>query len=155
MRHRSSVNHLGRTAAHRNAMERNIAIALIEHERIVTTVQKAKNIKGFVERLVTLAKEPTVHHRRLASARLNNRGAVSKLFSVLGPRFQSRPGGYTRILKLAKPRLGDNGSRAILEFVERTPKEEPTEAPAAEPAKVEKPAKAPKAAKAKKTAASS
>jgi large subunit ribosomal protein L17 len=128
MRHRSNVNHLGRTAAHRTALARNLAAALIEHERIVTTLPKAKNVKPFVERLVTLSKVSTVHHRRLAFARLRDKDAVKKLFDVLGPRFQARPGGYCRILKLAKPRLGDNGSRAILEFVERTPKEvEPTE----------------------------
>lgn len=132
MRHRSKVNHLGRTAAHRTAMERNLANALIAHERIVTTLPKAKNVKPFVERMVTLSKVPTVHNRRLAFARLRDKDAVSKLFAVLGPRFKERPGGYCRILKLAKPRLGDNGSRAILEFVERTPKE--TEAPASEAA---------------------
>ncbi|MBI5431354.1 MAG: 50S ribosomal protein L17 [Planctomycetes bacterium] len=152
MRHRSSVNHLGRTAAHRTAMERNLANALIAHERIITTVPKAKNVKPFIERMVTLSKEPTVHNRRLAFARLRDKDAVSKLFAVLGPRFKARPGGYCRILKLAKPRLGDNGARAILEFVERTPKE--TEAPtpevAAEPEAAPEPKKkAKKAATAK------
>lgn len=121
MRHRVAGYKLGRTASHRVALRRNLATSLIEHERIVTTVHKAKAIKPYVEKLVTLAKESSVHRRRLAFARLRDGGAVEKLFDVIGPRFKERPGGYCRILKLAKPRLGDNGQRAILEFVERTP----------------------------------
>jgi large subunit ribosomal protein L17 len=122
-------------------MERNMAVSLIEHERIITTLPKAKNVKPFVERLVTLSKDASVHHRRIAFARLRDDDAVKKLFDVLGPRFQARAGGYCRILKLAKPRLGDNGERAILEFVERTPEEEPTEEAPAAKAAVEKGAK--------------
>ncbi len=127
MRHRVAGKKLGRTASHRVAMTRNMAASLIEHERIITTVQKAKHLKPFVERLVTMAKEPTLHNRRLAFARLRNDDAVSKLFAVLGPRFAERPGGYCRILKLAKPRLGDNGQRALIEFVERSAVEAETE----------------------------
>jgi large subunit ribosomal protein L17 len=112
-------------------MMRNMTASLIEHERIITTVQKAKAVKPFVEKLVTLSKEPTLHHRRQAIATLRNKDAVAKLFSVLGPRFKERPGGYCRILKLSKPRLGDNGQRAILEFVERTVVEEEATAEAA------------------------
>jgi len=111
-------------------MARNMAVSLIDHERIITTVQKAKNVKPFVEKLITLSKEPTLAHRRMAFARLRSDDAVTKLFDVLGPRFKARPGGYCRILKLSKPRLGDNGTRAILEFVERTPKEAPVQAEA-------------------------
>jgi len=122
MRHRVAGKKLGRTRSHRIAMTRNMAASVIEHERIVTTVQKAKAIKPFVERLVTMAKEPTQHHRRLAFARLRSKDAVKKLFDVLGPRFIDRPGGYCRVLKLGKPRLGDNGERAILEFVVRSEK---------------------------------
>jgi large subunit ribosomal protein L17 len=124
MRHKVAGKKLGRTTSHRIAMTRNMAASLIEHERIVTTVQKAKNLRPFVEKLVTLSKEPTVHHRRQAFARLRNQDAVTKLFDVLGPRFKERPGGYCRILKLAKPRLGDNGTRAMIEFVERSAVEE-------------------------------
>ena len=120
MRHRVAGYKLGRTTSHRIAMTRNMAASLIEHERIITTVQKAKAVKPFVEKLVTLAKEDTVHHRRHAFALLRNKEAVSKLFETLGPRFQERPGGYTRVLKLSKPRLGDAGERSIIEFVERT-----------------------------------
>lgn len=127
MRHRIAGYKLGRTTSHRTAMMRNMTASLIEHERIVTTIQKAKAVKPFVEKLVTLSKEPTLHHRRLAVSRLRNKDAVAKLFEVLGPRFKERPGGYCRILKLSKPRLGDNGQRVILEFVERTVAQEEAE----------------------------
>ena len=128
MRHRKRGNQLGRTSSHRNAMIRNMACSLIEHERITTTLPKARNLRPFVEKLVTLARESSVHRRRLAFARLRDRAAVAKLFDVLGPRFAERPGGYTRILKLSKPRLGDNGQRALIEFVERSVEEsEPAE----------------------------
>ena len=123
MRHRVAGYKLGRTTSHRIAMTRNMAASVIEHERIITTVQKAKAVKPFIEKMVTLSKEPTQHHRRRAFAQLRDKDAVTKLFDVLGPRFKDRPGGYCRILKLAKPRLGDNGQRAILEFVEKS---EPT-----------------------------
>jgi len=129
MRHRKAGKKLGRTSSHRAAMARNMAVSLIEHERIVTTLPKAKNVKPLVEKLVTLSKDKTQHNRRRAFAQVRSKAAVKKLFDVLGPRFQARPGGYCRILKLSRPRLGDNGERAILEFVERTPKEtEPAEA---------------------------
>ena len=105
-------------------MTRNLAASLIEHERVVTTLPKAKVVKPFVERLVTIAKEESTHHRQLVFGKLRDKHATRKLFETLGPRFQKRRGGYCRILKLSKPRLGDNGQRAILEFVERTPKKE-------------------------------
>jgi len=107
-----------------------MAASLIEHERIETTLAKAKAHRPFVERLVTLAKEKNLANYRRALALLgNNKAAVAKLFDVLGPRFRERPGGYTRILKLATPRLGDRAPRALFEFVERSPKEEqPVEA---------------------------
>ena len=124
MRHRKAGKKLGRTSSHRAAMARNIAVALIEHERIVTTVPKAKNVKPFVEKLVTLSKDQSQHSRRRVFAQVRSKSATTKLFRVLGPRFLARKGGYCRILKLSKNRLGDNGERAILEFVERTPKEE-------------------------------
>ena len=93
-------------------MMRNMASSLIEHERITTTLVKAKALRPFVEKMVTLAKKDSVHNRRRAFALLRNKEAVSKLFTVLGPRFEARPGGYTRILKLSKPRLGDEIGRA-------------------------------------------
>jgi len=101
-------------------MMRNMASSLIEHERITTTLVKAKALRPFVEKMVTLAKKDSVHNRRRAFALLRNKEAVSKLFTVLGPRFEARPGGYTRILKLSKPRLGDAAERGMIEFVERT-----------------------------------
>jgi len=101
-------------------MMRNMASSIIEHERVTTTLVKAKAIRPFVEKLVTLSKKDSVHNRRRAFALLRNKEAVTKLFTVLGPRFESRPGGYTRILKLSKPRLGDAAERGMIEFVERT-----------------------------------
>lgn len=102
-------------------MTRNMAVSLIQHERIITTSPKAKAVKPFVEKLVTLAKVSSTHNRRRAFAMLRSKEAVEKLFDTLGPRFEQRPGGYCRIMKLLKPRLGDAGERSILEFVERTP----------------------------------
>jgi large subunit ribosomal protein L17 len=128
MRHRKAGKKLGRTSSHRAAMARNIVVALIEHERIVTTLPKAKNVKPLMEKLVTMSKDASMHSRRRVFAQVRSKSATTKLFSVLGPRFQARKGGYCRILKLSKNRLGDNGERAILEFVERTPKEEPAAA---------------------------
>ena len=123
MRHRCAGNRLGRTTEHRQAMTKNMANSLILHERIITTTPKAKAIKPFVEKLVTLAREDTLHHRRMVFAALRDKVTVDKLFSTIGPRFKTRPGGYCRILHLSKPRLGDNGQRSIVEFVERSPKE--------------------------------
>ena len=125
MRHRCAGNRLGRTTEHRIAMTRNMANSVVLHERIITTLAKAKAIKPFVEKMVTLAREDTMAHRRQVFAELCDKESVKKLFAVIGPRFAKRDGGYCRILKLSKPRLGDNGARAILEFVERTPKEQP------------------------------
>ena len=128
MRHRVAGYKLGRTTSHRIAMTRNMAASLIQHERIITTVPKAKAVKPFIEKLITLSKDASMHHRRQAFATLRDKEAVKKLFAVLGPRFLERPGGYCRIIKLAKPRLGDGGERAVLEFVEKTQVEEPVEA---------------------------
>jgi large subunit ribosomal protein L17 len=124
MRHRVAGFKLGRTTSHRIAMTRNMAVSVIEHERIITTLPKAKAVKPFIEKLITLGKDPSQHNRRRAFAKLRDKKATQKLFDVLGPRFLERPGGYCRILKLAKRRLGDGGERAILEFVVRTPSEE-------------------------------
>ena len=105
-------------------MTRNMAVSLIEHERIITTTPKAKALRPFVEKLITLGKTSNTHNRRRAFAMLRSKDAVAKLFDILGPRFEGRPGGYCRIMKLLKVRLGDAGERAIIEFVERTPKSE-------------------------------
>src|SRR5215470_14323970 len=107
MRHLKAGRKLGRNASHRMALMRNLARALIEHERIITTVEKAKEARRFVEKLITLAKKGTLHARRLAIARLHDKVAVAKLFKEIGPRFQERPGGYTRVIKRHERRLGD------------------------------------------------
>src|SRR5712691_12926149 len=99
MRHLRSGRKLGRNASHRLALMRNLALALFRHERIITTVEKAKEVRPFVEKLITLAKKGTLHARRLAVARLHDKDAVAKLFREIGPRFQERPGGYTRVIK--------------------------------------------------------
>src|SRR5438552_2782067 len=117
MRHLKAGRQLGRNAEHRLALMRNLTMALFEHERIITTVEKAKEVRPFVEKLITLAKKGSLHARRLALARLRDRESVAKLFSEYGPRFQDRPGGYTRIIKRHERRLGDAGRTAFLELL--------------------------------------
>ncbi|MFN3617579.1 MAG: 50S ribosomal protein L17 [Aquabacterium sp.] len=129
MRHGHGLRKLNRTTSHRLAMLRNMANSLLEHEAIKTTVPKAKELRRVVEPLITLAKEDSVANRRLAFARLRNRDNVTKLFTVLGPRFAQRPGGYTRILKMGF-RVGDNAPMAYMELVERTEAEAAPEAAA-------------------------
>jgi large subunit ribosomal protein L17 len=126
MRHRNGLRKLNRTSAHRLAMLRNMANSLITHEAIKTTVPKAKELRRVVEPLITLGKQPTLANRRLAFDRTRDRDVVTKLFNVLGPRYQSRPGGYTRILKMGF-RVGDNAPMAFVELVDRP---EPTAADA-------------------------
>ena len=116
MRHRKSGRHLNRTSAHRQAMFRNMAASLIEHELIKTTATKAKALRPVIEPLITLAKRDTVANRRLAFARVRSDEAVAKLFVELGPRYQDRPGGYTRILKCGR-RPGDAAPMAYIELV--------------------------------------
>ena len=118
MRHGYANRKLGRTSSHRNAMFRNQLASLIESERIVTTLPKAKELRPQIERLITLAKNDSVHARRQAARQVTDE-AVTKLFDTLGPRFSTRPGGYTRIMKLGA-RRGDAAEMAILELVERT-----------------------------------
>lgn len=119
MRHRKSGRKLNRNSSHRQAMFRNMAASLVEHESIKTTLPKARELRRVIEPLVTIAKQDDVSKRRLAFARLRDKAAVGKLFSEIGPRFQARPGGYTRILKCGM-RSGDNAPMAIIEFVERS-----------------------------------
>jgi len=118
MRHRNGLRKLNRTSAHRQAMLRNMCNSLITHEAIKTTLPKAKELRMAVEPLITLAKEPTLAHRRLAFDRTRDRNVVAKLFNDLGPRYKARPGGYTRILKMGF-RVGDNAPMAFVEFVDR------------------------------------
>jgi len=118
MRHRHGLRKLNRTSAHRLAMLRNMMNSLIEHEAIKTTVPKAKELRRVIEPMITLAKQDSVANRRLVFNRLRNRASVTTLFTVLGPRYASRPGGYTRILKMGF-RAGDNAPMAYVELVDR------------------------------------
>ena len=133
MRHRVAGRHLSRTSEHRLALRRNMVASLFEHETISTTLQKAKEVRSFAEKLITLGKKGTLPARRRAIAMLNNRAiyteedgrmvktgtVVGKLFSEIGPRYLERSGGYTRIIKLSKCRLGDGGQLVLLQFVEQ------------------------------------
>ncbi len=131
MRHRIAGRRLSRTSEHRLAMRRNMVSSLFEHETISTTIEKAKEVKAFAEKLITLAKKGTLSARRRAIAMLGNRAIISyedgkaikegtiigKLFSELGPRYLDRPGGYTRIIRLSLRRLGDNGQLVLLQLI--------------------------------------
>ncbi len=119
MRHRKSGRYFNRNSSHRKAMLQNLAASLLEHESIVTTLAKAKELRRVVEPLITLAKEDSVANRRLAFARLRNRTVVTKLFNEVAPVFKQRPGGYTRVLKYGH-RAGDSAPMAIIELVERS-----------------------------------
>lgn len=118
MRHRHGLRKLNRTSSHRLAMLRNMSNSLIEHEVIKTTLPKAKELRKVVEPLITLGKKPSLANRRLAFNRLRDRDSVAKLFDVLGPRFENRPGGYLRILKFGF-RVGDNAPMALVELLDR------------------------------------
>ena len=118
MRHGNGHRKLGRTTAHRTAMFANMAASLIKHEQIITTLPKAKELRPFVEKLVTLAKRGDLHARRQAISAVRDIPQVGKLFSVIGPRYAERKGGYLRIMK-AGFRKGDNAAMAVIEFVDR------------------------------------
>ncbi|MEL6568643.1 MAG: 50S ribosomal protein L17 [Pseudomonadota bacterium] len=118
MRHKIAHRKLNRTASHRKAMFANMAASLIEHEQIVTTLPKAKEMKPFMDKLITLAKKGDLHARRQAIAKVRDRDAVKKLFEVMGDRYAERQGGYTRVLK-AGFRHGDNAPMAVIELVDR------------------------------------
>jgi large subunit ribosomal protein L17 len=118
MRHGNAHRKLGRTSAHREAMFANMAASLIKHEQITTTLPKAKELRPFVEKLVTLAKRGDLHARRIAISRVRDVDQVGKLFATIGPRYAERNGGYIRIMK-AGFRYGDNAPVAVIEFVDR------------------------------------
>jgi large subunit ribosomal protein L17 len=148
MRHKRAGRGLGRNATHRQALFRNLARALFTHGRIITTLPKAKEVRPFVEKLITLAKKGDLHHRRLAISRLHDEEIVTKLFAEIGPRFKDRPGGYTRIIKRPQRRLGDAGVTAYLELLKEgetrtrtraTPAPAPQVRPATPPAPEPKP----------------
>lgn len=148
MRHRIAGKKLGRNASHRLALYRNLALALFRHERIITTLPKAKAVRPFVEKLITLARRGDLHARRLATARMgatadavvkppegkdegDPRTIIQKLFADLGPRFKDRNGGYTRIIKRHERRLGDAGKTAFLELLKEGETRTRAKAPAA------------------------
>ena len=118
MRHRKSGRQLNRNSSHRQAMFKNMAGSLVKHEVIKTTLPKAKELRRVIEPLITLAKQDSVANRRLAMARTGDKEVVGKLFNELGPRYEARPGGYTRILKCGF-RAGDNAPMAYVELVDR------------------------------------
>ena len=118
MRHRHSGRQLNRNSSHRKAMFRNMAVSLVEHELIKTTLPKAKELRSYAEPLITLSKNDSVANRRLAFDRTRSKEAVGKLFGELGPRYQARPGGYIRILKCGY-RSGDKAPMAYVELVDR------------------------------------
>jgi large subunit ribosomal protein L17 len=128
MRHRHAGRQLNRTSSHRKAMFKNMAVSMMRHELIKTTLPKAKELRRVVEPLITLAKKDSVANRRLAFARLRDRAIVTKLFNELGPRYKDRPGGYLRVLKCGF-RAGDQAPMAIVELVDRPETtDEPAEA---------------------------
>ena len=118
MRHRKTGRRLGRSSSHRQAMFSNMATSLIDHEQIVTTVPKAKDLRRIMDKFITLAKKGDLNSRRIAEARLRSPAMAKKLFDVLGPRYKDRSGGYTRVLK-AGYRFGDNAAVAVIELVDR------------------------------------
>jgi large subunit ribosomal protein L17 len=117
MRHGKKFNHLGRKSAHRKAMLSNMACSLIEHKRINTTLAKAKELRKYVEPLITKSKDDSTHSRRVAFSYLQSKNAVTELFREISPKVAERPGGYTRIIKLGN-RLGDNAELALIELVD-------------------------------------
>jgi large subunit ribosomal protein L17 len=117
MRHKRHKYSIGSSPSHRKSLMRNLAIEVIDHGKIVTTITKCKSVKPFVEKLVTLAKDDTVANRRLAFKKLNNKDAVKKLFTDVAPKFKERNGGYTRVVRMAEGRVGDNAPMALISFV--------------------------------------
>lgn len=118
MRHRKSGRYFGRNSSHRKAMFKNMMVSLLKHELITTTVAKAKELRGYIEPMITLAKIDSVHNRRVAFSRLRDRDMVQKLFNEIGPHYSKRPGGYLRVLKCGN-RKGDCAPMAVVELVDR------------------------------------
>ncbi len=117
MRHGDKINNLGRTASHRKALLSNLACQLFQHKKIVTTLAKAKALRPYVEPLITKSKDNTTHQRRIVFSHLQDKEAVKELFDVISAKIASRPGGYTRVIKLGK-RVGDNAELAMIELVD-------------------------------------
>jgi large subunit ribosomal protein L17 len=151
MMHNVAGKSLGRNTAHRAALRKNFTVSLIKHERVVTTLPKAKALRAHVEKVITLGKNKSLASIRRAAALLQDKEALKKLFDVLGPRYANRAGGYTRIMRMGDYRIGDGGSKAILELVDNNVLERKLSAEATEV--VEAPTEAPaKGKKGKKSA---
>ncbi len=120
MRHGDTINNLGRKKAHRKALLRNLALSLIQHKRLITTLAKAKALRRYIEPLLTRAKVDTQHNRRVLFSYLQNKEAIKELYSTIAPVIANRPGGYTRVLKLG-PRHGDGAEMALIELVDFNP----------------------------------
>lgn len=120
MRHGDTINNLGRKKAHRKALLRNLALSLIQHKRLITTLAKAKALRRYIEPLLTRAKVDTQHNRRVLFSYLQNKEAIKELYSTIAPAIANRPGGYTRVLKLG-PRHGDGAEMALIELVDFNP----------------------------------
>ena len=118
MRHRSKGRYFGRTSSHRKAMFKNMMVSLLKHELITTTVAKAKELRTYIEPIITMAKVDSVHNRRIVFSRLRDRDMVTKLFNEIAPQYTQRPGGYTRVLKCGN-RKGDSAPMAIIQLVDR------------------------------------
>ena len=151
MKHNVAGKSLGRNTAHRAALRKNLTVSLILHERVVTTLPKAKALRPHVEKVITIGKNKTLANVRRATALLQDKEAVKKLFDILGPRYANRAGGYTRIMRMGDYRIGDGGSKAVFELVDNNVLErklsaestETAEAPAeATPAKAKRSKKA-------------
>lgn len=154
MMHNVAGKSLGRNTAHRAALRKNFTVSVITHERVVTTLPKAKALRRHVEKVITLGKTKSLSSIRRAMALLQDKDAVKKLFDVLGPRYANRAGGYTRIMRMGDYRIGDGGSKAVFELVDNNVLERKLKADSTE--SVEAPAEAPaKGKKSKKTAAGS
>lgn len=123
MRHRKNRRYFSRTSSHRKAMFKNMMVSLLKHEFITTTVAKAKELRSYMEPMITMGKTDSVHNRRLAFSRLRDRDMVTKLFNEIGPHFKARPGGYLRVLKCGY-RKGDCAPMAIVELVDRVKEDE-------------------------------
>jgi len=119
MKKRIAFRKLGRTSSHRWAMFRNMVTSLINHERIVTTLPKAKELRRIADKVIGHAKNGSLHSRRLADRIVREKPALTKLFEILGPRYSDRDGGYTRVMKLSRKRQGDNAPMAVMEFIDR------------------------------------
>jgi len=152
MKHRVVGRRLDRTTEHRTAMLRNMVTSLFRHERITTTISKAKELKRYADKMVTLAKKGTAHHRRIANRDVRDVEVLNKLFGALAGRFKARPGGYTRVVRVGR-RAGDNAQLAVIELVDRAPAEatEGEEKGEKKAAKAKAPAKPAKAKAPKRT----